>query len=233
MFERLGPDSGLDEARAAVDLAVTLWNAHVEASKLWTKPRLKVLNKLRRKMRSKQAPAGDANLFDVLSARWLQKFMLDPRLVASWSYDASQTRARHLVCEMRLPDGVEAERRPPVERRIAIGRSFLDEVRIRLGQSSYRPFPEEHHRAVLHDDGSATIHTMMPATVQLFAEDACRASPENPSKSQSADARSVTWCSLRCAAAAQVRATRRRCSFLHPASAPHVRCVQAFGGGFG
>lgn len=41
LFERLGPSPAADDARAAVALAVSFWNADVLASKLWSSPRVK------------------------------------------------------------------------------------------------------------------------------------------------------------------------------------------------
>ena len=48
LLERLGPEPGADDARAAVALAVRFWNASVLASKRWEYPRVKELNALKR-----------------------------------------------------------------------------------------------------------------------------------------------------------------------------------------
>jgi len=57
-----------------------------------------------------------------------------------------------------------------MEKRIAIGGQFLDEVKIRLDATSYLSFPVENHRGVVGSDGFATIHARMPTALQLFAE---------------------------------------------------------------
>jgi hypothetical protein len=69
-----------------------------------------------------------------------------------------------------VPDGVEAEVPPAAEKRIALGGSFLDEVRIRYGATTYRLFPEDQHQGADGADGVATIRAKMPAVVQLLAE---------------------------------------------------------------
>ena len=43
LLERLGPAPAVDDARAALALAVSFWNANVLASKLWGSPRVKEL----------------------------------------------------------------------------------------------------------------------------------------------------------------------------------------------
>ena len=59
---------------------------------------------------------------------------------------------------------------PPIEKRIALGGRFLDEVRISLGATSCLVFPVDRHRAVVREDGSATVYAMMPSALQLFAD---------------------------------------------------------------
>ena len=73
-----------------------------------------------------------------------------------------------------MPDGVEAEIPPPIEKRVAINGKFLDEVRIRLspgtpGTVSYLSFPLKEHRGELENDGTVTIYTKMPTAVAAFA----------------------------------------------------------------
>jgi hypothetical protein len=112
----------------------------------------------------------DDSLFDLLSARWRADFDLDPRLVGAWSYVAADGGEHRLVCEVVLPDGVEAEVPPAANKRIAIGGAFLDEVRIRQDATSYLGFPVERHRGAVGSDGRATIYAQMPTVVQLFAD---------------------------------------------------------------
>jgi hypothetical protein len=169
IIERLGPAPALEDERRAIDLAVTFWNASVLASKRWEHPRLKELNELKKRMRGREAPPGDAQIFDVLSERW-RAHWLDPRLVESWTYDADSAGVRRLVCTMGLPDGVEADVPPPVEKRIAIGGKFLDEVRISQGRNVSLSFPADRHRGAIGADGTVTLHAMMPSALQLFAE---------------------------------------------------------------
>ncbi|GAC1546335.1 MAG: hypothetical protein NVS3B10_10300 [Polyangiales bacterium] len=164
LFQRLGPTPSIDEARRAIDVAINLWNANVTASNFWGAPRPKPLADLRRAMR------GDGQMFRRLAERWRQEFAFDPRLVGAWSYEAAEDGQHRLVCETALPEGVDAETPPPAEKRVAIGGSFLDEVRVRQGASSYLLFPVEHHRGVVGDDGVATVYAKMPSVVQLFAD---------------------------------------------------------------
>ena len=65
---------------------------------------------------------------------------------------------------------MQAEVPPPIEKRIAIGGKFLDEVLIAQGRNAYLSFPVERHRGVIGDDGAVTVHAMMPSALQLFAE---------------------------------------------------------------
>lgn len=104
------------------------------------------------------------------ASRNCRSHWLDPRLVESWTYDADGSGARRLACSVGLPDGVRAEVPPPSEKRIAIGGRFLDEVRIRHGENTYVVYPVTEHRGVIGNDGTATVHAMMPSVVQLFAE---------------------------------------------------------------
>lgn len=169
LLDRLGPALTIEDARSALDLAVMFWNASVLASKHWPHPRAKDLNELRHRMRGRQATPDDAATFDLLTERW-RSHWLDPRLVESWTYDTDDTGARHLVCSVAFPDSVRAEVPPPIEKRIAIGGRFLDEVRIASGSHTYLVFPVDRHRGVIGADGTATVHAMMPSALQLFAE---------------------------------------------------------------
>jgi hypothetical protein len=169
LLERLGPAPAIDDARAAVALAVTFWNASVLASKLWEFPRVKELNNLRKRMRGRQAAPGDAAIFDLLAERW-RKHWLDPRLVEAWTYDAQDSGSPRFACTVGLPDGVRVELPPPLEKRIAVDGKFLDEVQISQGGNTSLSFPVERHRGVIDDDGTATVYAMMPSALQLFAE---------------------------------------------------------------
>jgi hypothetical protein len=80
------------------------------------------------------------------------------------------TQARGASCSVGLPGGVRVEVPPPIEKRIAIGGRFLEEVRIRRGESAYVGFPVTEHRGVIGTDGTVTVHAMMPSALQLFAE---------------------------------------------------------------
>jgi len=169
LLERLGPAPRAEDVRGAIELAVAFWNASVLASKRWEYPRLKALNELRKRMRGRQAAPGDAATFDLLAERW-RAHWLDPRLVGIWTYDAHDGNARRLVCAVAVPDGVRVEVPPPLEKRVAIGGKFLDEVGISLGGNASLRFPVERHSGVLDEHGTATVHAMMPAALQLFAE---------------------------------------------------------------
>lgn len=169
LLERLGPAASMDDARAAVTLAVTFWNASVLASKLRGYPRVKELNDLKKRLRGRQASRDDAATFDLLTERWREHW-LDLRLVESWTYEPDAAGVPRLLCTMGLPEGVRAEIPPPVEKRVAIGGKFLDEVRIHQGGNMLFSFPVEHHRGVIGEDGTATVFAMMPSALQLFAE---------------------------------------------------------------
>ncbi len=135
----------------------------------WGNPRPKALADLRKEMCGKQAPLALAQGFEVLSARWRERFDRDPRLVADWSFDASEDGGHRVVCRMVLPDGVKAHVDPPKEKRIAIGGKFLDEVQIRQGPTSSLSFPYASHGSDVSVDGVVTIRTRMPTALQLFA----------------------------------------------------------------
>lgn len=119
-------------------------------------------------MRGRQATPGDAATFDLPSERWREHW-LDPRLVESWTYDAIAAGARRLVRTTGFPDGVEAEVPAPIDKRIAIGGRFLDAVRIAHDGASLS-FPVDRHRGVVGQDGTVTVHAMMPSALQPFAE---------------------------------------------------------------
>jgi hypothetical protein len=113
MLERLDPAPAVDDARAAVAMAVSFWNANVLASKRWAYPRVKELNALKKRMRGRAAAREDAATFDLLAERWREHW-LDPRLVESWTYEPDAAGVPRLVCTTGLPEGVRAEvRRPP------------------------------------------------------------------------------------------------------------------------
>lgn len=169
LLERLGPVPAIDDARAAIALAVTFWNANVLASKLWAHPRVKELNELRKRMRGRHAAPGDAATFELLEERWREHW-LDPRLVESWTYGAPDSGALCLTCTVGLPEHVRAELPPPIEKRIALGGKFLDEVRISQSANTSLSFPIDRHRGVIGEDASATVYTLMPSALQLFAE---------------------------------------------------------------
>jgi hypothetical protein len=170
LLEPLGPTPPSDDVRHAIELAVSVWNAHVAASQLWGDPRPKALSELRKAMCGKQARTGAAEAFELLSDRWRAEFSLDPRFVEAWSFEANSGGDHRLVCEMALPHGVEAEVPPPVEKRIAIDGQYLDEVRVRQGATSFLSFPVESHRGEVGSDGVATIQAKMPTALQLFAD---------------------------------------------------------------
>lgn len=169
LLERLGPVPAVDDARAAFALAVTFWNASVLASKLWGSPRAKQLNALKKGMRGRAAAREDAATFDLLAERW-REHRFDPRLVDSWTYEADGAGVPRLVCTVGLPEGVRAEVPPPADKRVAIGGKFLDEVRISQGGNVSLSFPVDSHRGMVGDDGTATVHAMMPSALKLFAE---------------------------------------------------------------
>ena len=171
LLESLGPAPAIDNARAAVALAVTFWNASVLASKRWEYPRVKELNELKKGMRGRQASRDDAAVFDLLTERWREhEHWLDPRLVESWTYEPDAAGVPRLLCTLGLPEGVRAEIPPPVEKRVAIAGKFLDEVQISQGGNTSLGFPVERHRGVIGEDGTATVYAMMPSALQLFAE---------------------------------------------------------------
>jgi hypothetical protein len=169
LLERLGPAPAVDDARAALALAVSFWNANVLASKLWGSPRVKELNALKKRMRGRAASREDAATFDLLAERWREHW-LDPRLVESWTYEPDGARVFRLVCTMGLPEGVRAEVPPPAEKRVAIGGKYLDEVQISQGGNTSLSFPVDRHRGVVGEDGTATVYAMMPSALKLFAE---------------------------------------------------------------
>jgi hypothetical protein len=170
LLDALGPAPALDDARRAIGVAIDVWNASLPASPLWEFPNTKPLDALRKKMCGKRAAPGLADAFEQLSTRWRRDHWLDPRLVRAWSFDVTEDGRRTLRCEAELPEGVEVEVPPPLEKRIAIGGKLLDEVSIRQSANMYLSFPVERHRGVVGADGSVTIETTLPTTVQLFAE---------------------------------------------------------------
>jgi hypothetical protein len=171
LLTKLGQTPSIEDARSALTLAISFWNASVLASRQWEHPRLKELNELKKRLRGRQASREDAATFDLLTQRWREHW-LDPRLIADWTYDSEQSGVRRLTCTVGLPDGVRAEVPPPVEKRIAIGGLFLDEVKLRIDGAGYSflsfPFPRD--RRVVAEDGTATVYAMMPSALQLFAE---------------------------------------------------------------
>lgn len=168
LLEKLGPAPVIDEARAAVGLAVSFWNASVLASRRWEHPRVKELNELKKRICGRQSSGDDAATFDWLTERWREHW-LDPRLVESWTYEPDDAGAPRLVCTIGLPNGVRAEIPPPAEKRIRIGGKFLDEVQISQGANTSLSFPVDRHRGAIGEDGTATVYAMMPSALRLFA----------------------------------------------------------------
>jgi len=169
LLERVGRAPAIADARAAITLAVTFWNASVLASKRWEYPRVKERNELKKRLRGRQASRADVAIFDLLTERWREHW-LDPRLVESWTYEADAAGVPRFVCSMALPDGVKAEIPPPIEKRIGIAGKFLDEVQISQGENMSLSFPVDRHRGVIGEDGTATVYAMMPSVLKLFAE---------------------------------------------------------------
>jgi hypothetical protein len=167
LLAELDQEAPIERTRDALALAVSFWNASVRASKRWERRRVKELNELKRRLQAQRT--GGRATFDVLTDR-CRTHWLDPRLVEGWTYDEDTTGSRRLTCTVGLPDGVRAEVPPPIDKRIAIGGVFLDEVRIRLDRNALLSFPYARHSGVVADDGAATVHAMMPAALQLFAE---------------------------------------------------------------
>lgn len=167
LLAELGARAPLEQAREVFALVVSFWNASVRASKRWERRRVKELSDLKKRVRGRSCHG--LPMFDVLAERF-QPHWLDPRLVEGWSYDEDAAGARRLTCTVGLPDGVRAEVPPPIDKRIAIGGVFLDEVRIRVAGNSSLLFPCARHSGVVAEDGTATVHAMMPAALQLFAE---------------------------------------------------------------
>lgn len=168
LLERLGPSPTIEDARVALSDAIAFWNASVLASKRWERPSVKALNELTKRLGGPRASPEGRAAFQLVVERQ-RKHWLDPRLVASWSYEADAGGAPRLKCTMKLPEGVRAETRPPAEKRIAIGGRYLDELSIALGSGHYLGFPVERHRGVVGEDGTATVYAMMPSALQLFA----------------------------------------------------------------
>lgn len=170
LLQPLGPKPAHDDVHSAVGLAIDLWNAHVKASEFWGDPQPKPLAALRRKMCGKKVPTSQCETFELLCSMWDKEFFIDPRLVGEWSLEINDDGRVKLTCETTLPDGVEAEVEPPIEKRIAIGGQFLDKVRIRLSANTLLSFPLPKHRGEVSGDGNVTIYTKMPTAVSLFAE---------------------------------------------------------------
>lgn len=174
LIARLGTEPEPEALRDTIELTIAFWNAKAQASKIWGTSRPKALNDLTRKMTGKKASAEDAEAFELLSERWREKeIAFDPRLVGDWSLEVGDDGAPRLLCAMELPDGVEAEIPPPIEKRVAIGGQFLDETRVRLtgtpGTIALLGFPLKHHWGTVSGDGSVTVHTKMPTAVALLA----------------------------------------------------------------
>lgn len=96
LLDRLGPTPPIEDARGAIGLAITFWNASVLASKLWEHPRVKELNELRKRMRGPQAMPDDAAIFDLLTERRRSPW-LDPGSSRAGS-TTRMTRARGASC---------------------------------------------------------------------------------------------------------------------------------------
>ena len=170
LLAKLGPTPQLDVERGVMALVISFWNASVLASKQWSRPRMKGLKDLKKRMRGREARREDAAVFDLLAERW-RAHWLDPRLVEGWTYAEDAAGTRRLTCTVALPDGVRAEVLPPSEKRIAIGGpAFLDEVLIRLRPGQYLGFPYARHTAAVAEDGTVTVEAMMPTALQLFAD---------------------------------------------------------------
>lgn len=151
LLEKLGPAPTLEDARAAIEPTVAFWNASVLASKRWARPSTKPLNQLKQLMRAR----GDIATFDLLTERH-REHRLEPRLVKSWTCDLDAAGKLRLACAVELPGGVRAEALPPVEKRVAIGGAFLDEVQIARGANTSLSFPVDRHRASVAENGTAT-----------------------------------------------------------------------------
>jgi hypothetical protein len=172
VLESLGAAPAREDVKAAFALAVAVWNAEVAASRLWGDVNPEARDALRASVRESPQRAA---AFDLLSARWRKDHWTEARLVGACSLDVDPDGTPRFTCRTEYPEGVFPETKPPIEKRIAIGGRFLDEVLFRSSDTTGFSYPVENHRGVVGDDGRVTIVTKAGTALQLFADGALRA----------------------------------------------------------
>lgn len=154
--------------RRVLRRAIEVWNLHVMAGPIWEQPR--TLLAARARLEDPTASSSERDEFEILGQRHA-RYRLDPRCVGQWSFAENPATPGYfdLLCETLLPRGAEAEVPPPIASRVGIGGRWLDEIAIYQGDSSYRGFPVEHHRAEVDEEGLVSVRTPALTVVQLFA----------------------------------------------------------------
>lgn len=90
-----------EAARAAFELVIAVWNAHVMAMSRWGRPQ--PLAELHQRMQAGQMPAETVEIIRTLSQRRLERFATDGRAVGEWSV-VCEGGAWRLRCDARVPN---------------------------------------------------------------------------------------------------------------------------------
>ncbi len=109
LLSRFDESAPIHVVREAVMIVITVWNAHVMAMPIWGEPGH--LENLEAILRAHPEPPGAPPLVDSLSKRRRERFASDPRAVGRWDVVPDAHGGFKLVCDARLPRGVEPLRR--------------------------------------------------------------------------------------------------------------------------
>ena len=109
LIGELDKNQPIEIVRAAFEIVITLWNAHVMAMPVWGKPQL--LEQLGDLLR---IPGTAPELIEThleLTARRRQHFADDPRAVGEWNVAFDHRGRVRLHCEAHIPPALMPRRR--------------------------------------------------------------------------------------------------------------------------
>ena len=101
LLSDLNEQQPIELKRAALQIVITVWNAHVMAMPVWGKPEL--LERLNELLAGPNTAPEMIRACTQLSRRRLEQFANDPRAVAEWSLVSEGPDQLRFRCDGRVP----------------------------------------------------------------------------------------------------------------------------------
>ena len=102
----------LDAIKHALEIVITIWNAHVMAMDEWGHP--EHLLDLQRLALDPFASVDTIMTLATLTERKLERFAADVRVVSKWDLSLDELGSHRFDCTARLPDPAKTGRPPPM-----------------------------------------------------------------------------------------------------------------------